>query len=1102
MKRRNAPTWPALLLLPATLLAACPDEHPEVAEDGPDAGVTEVVGTADDSGALGADTSAPRDALEAGDGGNPPRDAMASDAGDAGDVAPPPDDADAAGPPACDGRDTCPASGARACTGDLSAVRTCAADADGCLVWSATDACAAGEACADAADGTATCVVLCADVAAEDACAEVGARRCDGDRLETCTEDADGCQSFAEAVDCALEAGANTCGPMGETVACVFDVCADRDTCTPGARCDGEILTTCDQDAFGCGVARTFDCGAASAVCDGDVGRCVAADDPCDGVPAEARCEPGDGATCDPNAPGQLRACVFDAFGCPIRVVTDCIATAPDGGLGYCDGSEPGAAMCRVDLADRCAGKPQCVQAEGPGTRCDATDDQILRCTWDAVGCLVETAERCADEDPFHVCVSAADGSASCRRPCEDACVEGEVRCADDRVEVCAQGALGCLAFESETDCAEDGWLCREVDGTPACVLPPPVAEVEPNERCETATPLNASGLATGALTTLDTDWYVLEITETSDLRAETFGADFTGCGGDTYLTLYASDCVTVLTDDDDSGNANCSRIDPRTDAFAALLEPGVYYLRVNAYGTGPVSAYGLSVVASLPVCGNGVLERGETCDVGPDRPGDGCDPGCQVLQGWSCNGAPSVCVDLSVGDTCATAFDLDTMLAGASSGVFGPFPNATYRDDYRGFNNTSCPVNGGAGTAGTGGSGRDLVFRVTVAPGEILSASMANNDFDEYIALVSDCGTISPTTCLFADDAPGDLTWVNRATEPRTVFIVADAWTSTNTGQFTLQVGLRTPVCGDGLLEGAEGCDGGAGGTTGCSPACQTEPGYLCTGAPSVCMVEGVGNTCATAEVIPAGTVLGSSRGASGYGNAYNNYGGGCATGATAGHDRVYAVTVPSNHQLAVTYTPSGYDAVLALSTNCAALTAQCVLRRDVANVGGAESGSYANTSGAAQVVYVVADAATAGVGGDFSLAVALSQLGDLTVESEPNDTCAQADPVTLEDRVVAAINPGIEADFFTFTLATSRVVRIETTGGAGPGSPCPGDTRIDLYADATCSAVTASDDDAGSEACSLLTRTLAAGTYRVRVRSWGAALGSYALQVSTSAP
>lgn len=48
-------------------------------------------------------------------------------------------------------------------------------------------------------------------------------------------------------------------------------------------------------------------------------------------------------------------------------------------------------------------------------------------------------------------------------------------------------------------------------------------------------------------------------------------------------------------------------------------------------------------------------------------------------------------------------------------------------------------------------------------------------------------------------------------------------------------QQGVCTPICGDGLIVGSEGCDAGNSPTPGCL-SCQVQNGYVCSGQPSVC--------------------------------------------------------------------------------------------------------------------------------------------------------------------------------------------------------------------------------------------------------------------------
>lgn len=61
---------------------------------------------------------------------------------------------------------------------------------------------------------------------------------------------------------------------------------------------------------------------------------------------------------------------------------------------------------------------------------------------------------------------------------------------------------------------------------------------------------------------------------------------------------------------------------------------------------------------------------------------------------------------------------------------------------------------------------------------------------------------------------------------------------TTSTTGEGGSGGGVNPPVCGDGAVEGTEGCDDGN--TTaddGCDPTCGVEDGWTCDGEPSVCM-------------------------------------------------------------------------------------------------------------------------------------------------------------------------------------------------------------------------------------------------------------------------
>jgi len=51
--------------------------------------------------------------------------------------------------------------------------------------------------------------------------------------------------------------------------------------------------------------------------------------------------------------------------------------------------------------------------------------------------------------------------------------------------------------------------------------------------------------------------------------------------------------------------------------------------------------------VTIVPVCGDGLVTDGETCDDYGTEAGDGCDQACAAEGGWRCDGEPSVCLAL-----------------------------------------------------------------------------------------------------------------------------------------------------------------------------------------------------------------------------------------------------------------------------------------------------------------------------------------------------------------------------------------------------------------------------------------------------------------------
>jgi cysteine-rich repeat protein len=127
---------------------------------------------------------------------------------------------------------------------------------------------------------------------------------------------------------------------------------------------------------------------------------------------------------------------------------------------------------------------------------------------------------------------------------------------------------------------------------------------------------------------------------------------------------------------------------------------------------------------------------------------------------------------------------------------------------------------------------------------------------------------------------------------------------------------------------------------------------------------------------------------------------------------------------------------------------------------------------------------------------------------EVEPNDAPATASgPIASGTLVAAAIIPANDLDYFSFTVAATSDVIIETFDGNGPSTCAAGiDTVIQLLAP-NGTTLLVSDDDGGPGSCSLIhptnhtsARQLAPGTYFTRVNDFGSnsVIAAYTLRIT----
>ncbi len=286
-----------------------------------------------------------------------------------------------------------------------------------------------------------------------------------------------------------------------------------------------------------------------------------------------------------------------------------------------------------------------------------------------------------------------------------------------------------------------------------------------------------------------------------------------------------------------------------------------------------------------LDVCDSrGTTKALTACAYGCDATTNNCNPG--------------------LNDVCATAFDV------SAGGSFNGF-QADYANDYQ--PDASC-------ISSARGAGSDSVWSVDAQAGQILNVSMTG-DFDATLYVVSDCADIAGT-CGAGSDR-GQIETINYLIpSDGTYYIIADAFLTSGSGNFTLDVELTTPICTPGTTQ----CMGNNLDT--CLPDgsgfdTQTCPGS-CDGNVNQCS----GNSCSSPIQIGAGQHIGDT---DAFTNEYDPGSVSCTNHPAAGKDVVYQISGIPGDVVTTTLT-STYDASIYAVTDCDDLNS-CIAGQDNGN-------------------------------------------------------------------------------------------------------------------------------------------------------------------------
>lgn len=464
-------------------------------------------------------------------------------------------------------------------------------------------------------------------------------------------------------------------------------------------------------------------------------------------------------------------------------------------------------------------------------------------------------------------------------------------------------------------------------------------------------------------------------------------------------------------------------------------------------------------------VCGNSLREPGEACDT-VIEPGTTCATlgfdGGSVTCNSMCAFNTSACFDTH--DRCDDAIPLAVGDSITGSTLVGS-------DDYSGY--MGCP---GALGLNIGLGVRDIVYVITLAPGQIFSATLTSASPDVVMALVTDCDALDTNACLRFGPTINE--YANATSNTQTVFLIIDGYSGAQDGDFSLDTTLRVIACGDGILDPGEACDDSnptAG--DGCSDTCQIE-------IPA-------NDTCDTPTPLNAGVNGPFLQYTAGSDYADFSACPGSASASAPGPDTVYSVAIPPHSVLNLTMDvpptapgPSS-NPVLVLTTSCdAPSAATCLDAADDSSAEGIdETATFSNTTSAPFNVLVIADNVDTQVG-------SLRFNVDFCTEDpfEPNDTLATAAPITLPatdplflcGAHVAPDNTGAELDFYSFNLnvgdrLTATMSLIDSAGNLDLTLISP--SGVDIAASWTAGA---------TETFFYTVPAGAAGNYKLRVEPW----------------
>lgn len=231
------------------------------------------------------------------------------------------------------------------------------------------------------------------------------------------------------------------------------------------------------------------------------------------------------------------------------------------------------------------------------------------------------------------------------------------------------------------------------------------------------------------------------------------------------------------------------------------------YFLVVDGATTGQAGPFDLTLSVAPSVCGNGVVEGGETCDDGALADGDGCDVTCHLETE-------------KARDTCATAPSI--ALTARDNGAFG----ATIVSGNTNLTNATPNTHSMSPCSSWWADGW---FTLTSPISGVMTARITSATFRSTIGARTACTLASQITCDGTNAHGGqEITFAVTANTPYILGVAGGVVTSgvPEIGRFTIDVNVVPTGCGDTFLNPPEQCDdGNTAAGDGCSATCTVEP-------------------------------------------------------------------------------------------------------------------------------------------------------------------------------------------------------------------------------------------------------------------------------------